>query len=140
MTRDIGAVIFDQEHASLFFAEYEGNEGKVPSKDFKEILVKCDAENPPTPTSDEGKHTFAVWLASGMEGSQSYELQMNLDPKTGEIPEGISTWRCLYRHIAANTVFVSILGYGDTPQEAMHDCEDVREFIQFKYNLKGEIV
>lgn len=140
MIRDIGAVIFDQEHASLFFAEYEGESTKFPSKDFKDIFLKCRAEGDPTPTSDEDKHTYAVWLASGMLGSAAYELQMNINPETGEIVDGISPWRCLYHHVASNTVFVSILGYGDTPEEAMKDCNDVKEFMQFKYNLEGQTV
>ena len=86
---------------------------------------------------NETMENWAVILNSPWaEHDIEYNITKNAYFKTEFV--GCPEYICEYSIIAYEHMFASIIGYGDTPEEALTDCKTSFDYVQGLYNPNGQ--
>lgn len=139
MRRDLGVMILDKDNIFMFYAEYEGDNLKRDSTSYSKLLIQPSKQTEPTPATDKDMNDYAVFLNSPWsQDNMHYEIKLNCKDAYTDMDPDAPQWRCLYSIVGYNGLFTSILGYGDTPNEALEDCIAIKAHIQDKFNPDDE--
>lgn len=102
----------------IHFVNEKGDE--LPPEDYEEWAILLNS-----PWSQKDEH---------------YTVEVNCKDAYTEIEEGAPIWRCLYEVVGYEMIYSSCIGYGNTPAEALADCQKLFDYLQENYNKEDESI
>lgn len=78
---------------------------------------------------------WTVWVNSPWSMvHEGYDIRLNCKDAYSGIAEGDPEWKCIYSIIGYDGITASVIGYGNTVEEALHDCKELFSYLQKTYN------
>lgn len=91
--------------------------------------------------SKEDLEQWTVWINSPWsQAHEKYEIRCNCKDAYTQMDENEPTWECEYSIIGYDDISASVIGYGDTPEEALRKCNELFQMLQDKYNVEDKSV
>lgn len=135
MYKYLGEIIFTTKDRQEFYTRHEDGTTKYKSANHLELMSKDPNETEPRPATTEDLNNFAVVLNSPWsQTNETYEIEINCKDSYTEIDPDEPIWRCDYRVVGYECITGIIRGYGDTPMEALTDCQNIFDILQKTYN------
>lgn len=94
-----------------------------------------------TECSKRDLYELAVWINSPWsQDTMKYGIKINCKDGYTEIEKGVPVWKCKYTITGYEGVSATIIGYGDTEEDALKDCKDLFSKLQKEYNPEDDSV
>ena len=93
------------------------------------------------PLSIKHIENWAVMINSPWSQSdESYEIKVNCKDGYTKMDPNDPVWVCEYSIVGYDCLTASVLGYGNTPQEALSNCTDLFSSLQREYNKEDKSI
>lgn len=121
----VGSLFFDKEHDFSFFSDN--------MKDF------IDSNN--EVLTDKELNDWAVWINSPWSQThESYTISLNCKDSYTAMNSSDPVWKCVYEVIGYDGITSTVVGYGQTEEEALIRCKELFTYLQSNYNKENEAV
>jgi hypothetical protein len=109
---------------------------KIYSSDNKHFYDKNNRE-----LNNEDLELWAVWVNSPWSSfHDNYDIGFNVDDAYSNIHENEPKYRCEKHILGYEGVYASVIGYGETEEEALKNSKELFAYLQKEYNKENEAI
>lgn len=84
---------------------------------------------------------WAVWINSPWSQTQeSYTISLNCKDSYTAMNPSDPIWKCVYEIIGYDGITSTVIGYGQTEEEALIRCKELFAYLQSNYKKENEAV
>lgn len=118
-----GSFCFDKEilyYTDDFINFYKENDEKLTKEDMEEWAIGINSP----------------WS----QAHEKYEIKCNCKDAYTQMNEDDPVWKCEYSIVGYEGITASVMGYGNTEEEALENCKEHFQMLQEKYNIDNDSI